>query len=126
MKQVTVDANVFLRLLLDDVPSQVKEAEKLLEQAKKSTINLHVDQIVIFEINFILDKYYHIPKSEIIDKLKSIVQTPYLEIQDREVFIMALKVFAKHNISLVDSFILAKCKTENWELFTFDKNLQKL
>lgn len=126
MKQVTVDANVFLRLLLNDIHLQVKEAEKLLEQAKKSTIKLHVAQIIIFELNFILDKYYNLPKIEIIDKLKSVVQTPYLEIQDREVFIDALKIFSDSNISLADSFILAKSKIENWELFTFDKQLNSL
>ena len=125
MRQAAIDTNAFLRLLLDDIPSQAKEVEKILEQAKKLNIKLHVAQIVIFELNFILDKYYHFPKNEIINKLKSVVQTPYLDIQDREVFIVSLKVFADNNISLADSFILAKSKIENWELFTFDRNLQK-
>lgn len=126
MRQITVDANAFLRLLLDDIPSQVSEVEKLFEQAKKSSLKLYVAQIVIFELNFILDKYYNLPKIEIIDKLKSVVQTPYLEVQDREVFVDALKIFSDSNISLADSFILAKSKIENWELFTFDKQLNSL
>ncbi len=126
MKQLIVDTNPFLRFLLNDVPYQKKEFEKLLNQAKKSQITLLVPQIVIFEINFALEKYYQYPKEEIIIKLKSIIEAPYLEVADFQIFLDCLKFYSELNLSLVDCFLLTISEQQETELFTFDKNLQKL
>lgn len=126
MKLFVIDANAFLRLLLNDIPEQVKEIEKLIARAKKSNIALFVPQIVIFELNFILEKYYHLPKKDIIDKLRSIVQAYYLQVQDRAIFTRALKLYTEQNISLADCFTLAYTQEKEGELFTFDKTLKKL
>lgn len=126
MKILFVDANAFLRFLLNDIPKQKKEFEKLLNQAKRSKIKLIIPQIVIFEINFILEKYYGFKKEEIIDKLQVIVETPYLQISDAGIFRDSLKLYSKSNLSLVDCFIYCSARDSRAELFTFDKNLQKL
>jgi predicted nucleic acid-binding protein len=48
MKQKVVDANCFLRFLLNDIPEQAEEVEKLLSEAKNSKNTLFVPQIVLF------------------------------------------------------------------------------
>jgi|SRR3989338_9030408 len=126
MKQIVVDTNAFLRLFLDDVPQQVKEVEVLLKKARSAQITAYVPQIVIFELNFILDKYYNFKKVEIIDKLKSVIQSPYLHVQDRTILQEALKIYEKNTVSLADSFVLSFAQEKGAEVFTFDKNLQKL
>ena len=126
MKTFTVDANAFLRFLLNDVPTQKKEFEKLLNRAKKSKVKLIVPQIVIFEINFILQKYYGYPKENIIDKLQTIVETFYLQVSDTDIFRESLKLYLKSSLSLVDCFIYCFAKDKNAEIFTFDKDLSKL
>ena len=126
MKQLIVDTNPFLRFLLNDIPYQKKEFEKLLNQAKKSELTLLVPQIVIFEISFALEKYYQFSKEEIIDKLRSIVEAPYLEVADSHIFRNSIKLYSELDLSLVDCFLLAISKQKEVEVFTFDKNLQKL
>ena len=126
MKRIVVDTNAFLRFFLNDIPLQVKEVETLLKQAKSLQITAYVPQIVIFELNFILDKYYHFKKVEIIDKLKSIIQSPYLHIQDKTIFSNALKIYEQNSISLSDSFVISYAKDQEADLFTFDRNLKKL
>ncbi len=126
MKKNIVDANAFLRYLIKDIPEQERKFEKLLQKAKKSEVILLLPQIIIFEIQFILDKYYHVDKNEIIDKLKLLVSSSYLQIVEREVFQSALVIYTSENISFVDSFLLAKTIEEKAELFTFDQKLQKL
>lgn len=126
MKRLIVDTNPFLRFLLNDVPHQKKEFEKLLNQAKKSQITLLVPQIVIFEINFALERYYQYPKEEIIIKLKSIIEAPYLEVADFQIFLDGLRLYSELNLSLVDCFLLTISEQQETELFTFDKNLQRL
>ena len=126
MKRFLTDANAFLRFLLDDIPGQKKAFEKLLQKAKRKEVILFVPQIVIFEIDFILEKYYQFSKEEIINKLKSIISTSYIQVQDKEYFKKAVELYGQENISFADCFLLSKAKIENSELFTFDRKLKKL
>lgn len=128
MKRFIIDANAFLRFLLDDIPEQKKAFEELLQKAKRKEVVLFVAQIVISEIDFILEKYYQFSKEETINKLKSIISTYYIEVQDRECFKRAIELYGQENISFADCFLLSKAEIEKAEVFTFDrkiKNLQK-
>ena len=126
MTSFLVDANSFLRFLLNDVPRQKKGVEQLLRKAEKSQVILNVPQIVIFEINFALRKYYGFSKEDIVDKLQTIIETPFLKIEDSLIFREALKIYSQKNISLTDCFLYVKAKEKGQRVFTFDKNLQKL
>lgn len=126
MKLVIADTNAFLRFILDDIPEQANKFEKILKQAQKSEIKLIVPQIIIFELNFTLSKYYLFPKQTVIEKLQSIIKTPYFKIQDIEIFREAIKLYAKSNLSLADCFIYHCSQSWKADLFTFDKNLAKL
>lgn len=125
-KRFLVDANAFLRFLLNDIPFQKKAFQKLLSHAQKSEIGLIVPQIIIFEIQFALEKYYKFSKADITDKLQSLVEAHYLQIEDRTIFFEALKIYSRSNISFVDCFLYAKAKQLDVGLFTFDQDLQKL
>ncbi|MBI2020409.1 PIN domain-containing protein [Candidatus Daviesbacteria bacterium] len=126
MKSLLADANIFLRFFLNDVPAQQKKAAQLLQKAKDKKLNLVVPQIIIFEIEFILSKYYLFPKNEIIDRLQSIVGVAYLDIQDKEIFQRALNIYKEKNLSLVDCFLVAKSEIEEVDIFTFDQKLSAL
>lgn len=122
---IIVDTNAFLRVLLGDIPVQKKAFENVLQKAKENHVHLLVPQIVIFEIEFVLRKYYHVPKEIVVEKLQKLVATSYLDIQDREVFIAALDHYSKKTISFVDCFLLCQAQESGAELFTFDKTPQK-
>ncbi len=126
MDKLILDTNGFLRFLLNDIPKQTEEVNKLLIKAKAKKIEIFVPQIIVFEIEFALDKYYKFPKTEITDKLRVLFATPYLKIQDKEIFQEALQLFKDKNIDFVDCFLVSNANSKNASLFTFDKNLQKL
>lgn len=126
MKRIIADTNAFLRVFLDDIPSQKKTFEKVLQKAKEKQIHLLVPQIVIFEIEFVLRKIYRVPKEKIIENLQTLVPISYIDIESREIFITALDHYSKENISFVDCFLLAKAESEKAEIFTFDKKLKEL
>jgi len=123
---VIVDANAFLGYLLNDIPEQRVEFEKLLVKAKKSEVVLSVLQITVFEIQFVLDRYYEVGKMELIEKLKSIVSASYLDVEDRGVFLSTLKLYEDENVSFVDCFLVSKARSERSDLFTFDRKLRGL
>ena len=126
MKLVVADTNAFLRFLLNDIPDQVKRFEKILKQAQKSEITIIVPQIVIFELNFTLSKYYLFPKQIVTEKLQSIIKTPYFKIQDVEIFREALELYSKSDLSLADCFVYYYSAAWKANLFTFDRKLSKL
>lgn len=125
MKTSIIDTNVFLRLILNDVPKQADEAEKLLKSAKAGRIKLLVPQIIIFEVEFALSKYYKFAKGEIIDQLTAIVSMEYLTVEDGVIFKQAIKFYENGNLSLVDCFLVVKAEFSDASIFSFDKALNK-
>lgn len=126
-KDYILDTNVIVRLLLQDIPSQYNQAKKLFTDAKSGKIKVIIPQIVIFEINFTLQKYYHVEKEEIINKLGSLVKTKYLQVESREVLTAALALYRTTvTASFVDCFLMSKSDIDGAELVTFDKKLLKL
>ena len=125
MRKVLVDTNVFIRFLLNDIPAQVEKAEELFYKAKKGIIEIIIPEIVIFEIEFILSKYYGLPKTSIVEKINSILSQEYFTVEYKNVFLKSIAIYQKEKLSLVDCFLLAKANIEELELFTFDKKIGK-
>ena len=125
MKRIIPDANIFIRYFLNDIASQVTRAEKVFEKAKKKEIELIIPQIVIFEILFILEKYYKFDKAELKEKLKSILSTDYFNIIERSVFLKELEIWSLQNISFPDAFIISFSEVNQADIFSFDKKLNK-
>jgi predicted nucleic-acid-binding protein len=126
MRKIIVDTNVFLRFLLEDIPSQKKEAENLFRKAQKGSIEIIVPQIIIFEIEFISRKYYRFSVAEISSKIKSLLNAEYFQISERLLFLKSLEIYQSKNISFVDSFLVSFAELEGFEIFSFDKKLQKI
>jgi len=126
MKSVILDTNGFLRLLLNDIPEQADQVENFIKKAKAGKLQILVPQIIIFEISFILEKYYLLEKIEIIQKLKSLITSSYFVIESRDIFSKALTLYGKNTVSFVDCFLFARANLEDSELFTFDQKLKKL
>jgi|SRR3972149_7338642 len=125
MRRIIVDTNVFLRFLLGDIPSQKKEAENLFKMARKGSIKIIIPQIIIFEIEFILRKYYKFPVAVISSKIKSLLNAEFFQISERTLFLKSLEIHQSKNISFVDSFLISFAELEDLELFSFDKKLLK-
>lgn len=125
MKSFVIDTNGFLRILLNDIPKQAEQVKRIILKAKKEQVKIIVPQIILFEIDFILRKYYNFEKKEIIDKLKSLLSAPYFVVESRDIFQKALLFYKENNISFVDCFLLSYSERANAQLFTFDQKLKK-
>lgn len=126
MKHYLLDTNVILRFILDDVPEQKKSVEIFFQKAKNNQVRLSIPQIVIFELDFILEKYYLIEKEVRITILKTLVSTSYFIIESNDVFLAALPLYLAESIRFVDAFLYTKSTLEEAELFTFDKKLKHI
>ena len=68
-----IDTNVLLRYLLDDVPEQADAVESLLLKATRGELTLHANALVLAEIVWTCESYYHLPKHDIKDMLLMIL-----------------------------------------------------
>ncbi|MCL5676268.1 MAG: PIN domain-containing protein [Patescibacteria group bacterium] len=126
MKTYFVDTNFFLRYLLLDVPSQVKIVEKYLQEAKKGKINIYVCQITIFEIMYILEKTVKLGKKPAIKLTRTITSLPYVEIEDRQLFLESFDLYENKNVDFVDAFLFCKAANNGAQVLSFDKDFKKL
>jgi len=118
----SLDTNILLRLVLEDVPEQTRLVEKLFDESD----NLYVADIIIFEMVFVLDRVYQFSREQIAKSVASIIRNKKINC-NRKLFELSLPLYNTNTkISFVDStlpyYALLNGTTP---LFTFDKALNK-
>lgn len=102
--KVFVDTNVFLRFLTNDDPVKAKRVETLFRQAIKGQIQLITSLLVIAEIVWTLESFYHLGKNDIVSKVETILNTPNLLCPEAEIIVMALDLYVQQNMDFIDAF----------------------
>lgn len=126
MKNYFADTNFFLRFILQDNQAQAKKVEDYLNQAEQEEIKITYLVAVIIEMEVVLRKVYRLSRDQIAKQLLVLVKTPYLIIEDRQIWIQTFGLFSKYNLALLDLFIFEKAKVNEAEVLTFDQKLAKL
>lgn len=120
-----IDTNYFLSLLLSRSP-QAGEVLKFIEDSHANKISLVTNEMVLFEIKWVLDSYYNKPKSEIIQLLQKILRLGIVKIENVDIFAEALSIYKNKSIELEDCYNLVYAKSRKVTCFkTFDKKLTK-
>jgi predicted nucleic acid-binding protein len=123
---IIVDTNYFLRFLLDDVSEQHQQAIDLFTQASQGKIKLTTDTIVIFEIYWVLKKYYGVENQLVKNSLFKICQLEFVHLSDRDILLDAITNFDSFNYDLEDAYHFYSALSQKVEkIATFDKKLSK-
>ena len=119
MAKIFVDTNVILRYLLHDVESQQKEVDELIASGV-STI-----PEVLPEVVYVLRKSYKVDRQKTAEALLTILDE--IDVAHKPVMICAAKIYgATTKLDFVDCLLIAYRDVENFAVFTFDKDLNKL
>ncbi|MDE2998729.1 MAG: type II toxin-antitoxin system VapC family toxin [Gemmatimonadota bacterium] len=103
-ERVSVDTNVFLRYLTNDVPEQADAVERLLRRAGAGEIVLVTGILVIAEIVWTLESFYRLSRVDIQAKVRAIINTPGLEVHDRIVVSQAISDYVDKNVDFGDAY----------------------
>lgn len=125
MDKYILDTNAILRFILKDVKPQYLKIFDLIKKAKTKKVKVVIPEIIVFETIFTLKSYYEYTKEVQIKVLESLLTSEYLQIENKQTFSEAIKIFRSSNLSLVDCFLIAKSITSNAKLFSFDSSLNK-
>ena len=121
---IFVDTNYFIRFLINDIPLQFKKARELFELGAKDKIQLFTSTIVIFEIYWLMFKFYEKSRSESILILKNILSMNFVYLEERDILFEALKIYEDGSLELEDCYNIAFAKANKMLDFkTFDKKL---
>ena len=124
-KVYLIDTNVVLRYLLGDHPEFSPKAEAFMFDVSKGVKKAEILDIVIVECIYVMEKYYEIPKTEIVEKLSGILNFSGIVNPDRSEILEALLKYENSNIDIVDC-ILAACSSPEKVVISFDKDMKKL
>jgi predicted nucleic-acid-binding protein len=126
MKKVFFDTNFLLRFYLDDIPTQALKAKRMVQAAKEGVISLVTDLIVICEMVWVLDSFYHLDKEVISEKITNLYRTRGVVVFNGDVLPNALSIYATKNIDFTDAVVASSATKNHVEyLASFDKKHMK-
>lgn len=118
---VIVDANVILRYLLDDVEEMALQAAAIIDAQ-----TVFVPTEVLAEVVYVLEKVYKIDRTEICYSLLKFLEHDHVIMQNKSVVEIALRQYSERSLDFVDMLLYAYHKVEQYQVFTFDKKLERL
>ncbi len=124
-KVYLIDTNVVLRYLLGDHAEFSPRAESFMSELFQETKKAELLNVVMVECIYVMEKFYEIPRGEIVDKLSGILNFPGIVNSDKSELLKALLKYGSSNIDIVDC-ILAAYSSTGKVVISFDKDMQKL
>ena len=114
-----LDANAFLRYLLNDIEAQAEAARAVIDSGAAILTNE-----VLAEIVYVLEKVYGLPRQKIADALVGVVDNAQCE--DCELILGALSVYrGNRKLVIVDAILVARHRLRRVDVLSFDKELLK-
>jgi len=121
MSLASLDANVLLRLSLQDLPDQHELARRLVSGAPNRFV---VGHIALNEYIFALQTHYKFSRPQIATMVREVLGLPTI-VGDYKVVLSALTVYETHpKLSFPDCYLAEEAASLNAiPLWTFDKKL---
>ncbi len=99
-----LDTNVLMRYFTNDDPIKAHAALTLLERVERGAERVVVTPLVIFEVVFLLERSYKLPKSQVRDMVREVLALRDLQLAERSICRRALDLFVQENISYLDAY----------------------
>ncbi len=114
-----IDANYILRWFLGDVPVQASVVERLLTSSEPESII--IDRVTIAEVTYVLRAkgYDHKQIYTIFEEL--LYHASVVPLSNAEA--AALRLYADSLLDFEDCLLIARAKTQHYQLGTFDKQM---
>jgi predicted nucleic-acid-binding protein len=102
---IGIDTNVLVRYLTEDDPAQVRRVDAVVTQALADGITLHVDDVVLCEVVWVLRAGYRFGKVAIVNALDRIVATALFSFDDRDLLRRAIDAYRSGSGDFADYII---------------------
>ena len=124
VKKMVLDTNIIVRFLVGDVETLLVEAKVIFRRAEKGEITLLILPMVIAEVSYVLQTFYHRSELEISNSMQAFLAQSWL-ILEHEKALLGMWNWYEEGQHFVDSYLLALEKFEGIGVVSFDKELNK-
>ena len=125
-KVYLLDANVILRYLTNDIPSQRARAKKLFKRVQDLNYVVKILPITLIEVIYHLGNRYRLPRSKIAELIKTFISPNWIYLDNKEEVLEALELYKSSKIDMVDILLFVHAKYQGYEVASFDKDFDKL
>jgi len=123
---IAVDTNVLVRYFIEDDLTQSRKVDALLAQTRHAGTRVHVDDVVLCELVWVLGYAYSFDKSTIVDAVDRILSTMHFSFVDREMLRRALDAYSAGSGDFPDYVIAERNARAGCEAtVTFDRALRQ-
>jgi predicted nucleic-acid-binding protein len=130
MNHECIDTNVIVRFLVEtpeSIAPQFKGVFHFFQQIEEGAKTVHLPELVLFQVFFVLTSYYGVPPSLAAEKLEQIVGFKGISLPAKPVAQECLRIVRYKNIDIVDAWILSYSTTKGVAgAYSFDKDLSRL
>jgi predicted nucleic-acid-binding protein len=116
-----VDANIVLRLILNDNEDMVNQARTRL-----LTDTFYIKREVIAEVVYVLSGVYNTGREDLGNAIFELIDTERIFVESEDAVRHAIDTFKAHKMDFVDCLLYSYNQVDGEDVFTFDKKLEKL
>ncbi|MEA2073605.1 MAG: PIN domain-containing protein [Campylobacterota bacterium] len=120
-----LDTNVIIRFLVGDHSEHLERSRKIFKDIEKAKVQVEILEGVLMESFFVLTKFYKIPKNDVINDLKTILNFNGVINSNKTILYEALNIIENRNIDFVDALICAKSKLQGFGKLSFDEDVKR-
>ena len=120
-----LDTNVIIRFLVGDNEEHLAKSIEYFKEIETAKVQVEILEGVLMEAFFVLTKFYKLPKSEVINDLKTILALDGVINNNKIILHETLSIIELRNINFVDALICAKSKLQGYGKISFDNDVKK-
>lgn len=122
-----LETDAILRYLTGDDEGKATNVLALLQRVESGRERVVTSPMVVFEVVFTLQSYYKVPKSEIREKVLTILDLRGLSLERKDVFAAALECYCEFNLPFADAFNACYMKSCGLnEIYTYDEDYERI
>lgn len=125
MKKFFIDTNPWVRFFIEDNQEQFDQTKVLLAQIEEGNFRAYTSTIVLLELQFVLQKLYHLSFEKTIEIFEIICKIRNITIIEKTNLDLAIKFLKLYKIKFPDCLIASQLP-KNTVLVSFDEELSKI
>ncbi len=123
----SLDTNVLVRYIVQDDPSQLAAAKRLISRCVAEGSTLFLPVTVVLELEWVLRSSFEFGKDDVLTTLSSLFSAAELTFESERALEVALQLFRKGSADFADCLHVALATQAGEQpLWTFDKSASKI
>lgn len=124
-----IDTDVLIRFLTGDDPKKQEASAILFEKVEKGALVLSAPDIAIADAVFVLasPNLYALPRTQIRDLLTVLLSYSHFKVENKQVLIKALDLYASNNIDFGDAILaVLTLESQSKVIYSYDRDFDKV